>query len=446
MKNMKKYIFLVLLSFLLAGTSCTIINGDDDDDNTEELAALAILASSSTSLVDTYKVVDTNQTKCYDSSTGSEATCSGTGYDGDYSGNQPSYTKNDAGTVITDNVTSLMWTQSTDINGDGSVDSSDKKSQSDGESYCSSLSLGGYSDWRLPSIKELYSLIIFTGLDASSATGCSTAGDTSCDTSALTLFIDTNYFDKAFGDISGANERAIDAQYLTTTTYVSTVFSGQSCFFGVNFVDGRIKCYPNKNDTYYLRCVRGNANYGTNNFKDNGDKTITDSATGLMWQQEDAQSTDFDNAVSTCESLELAGHTDWRLPNTKELQSIVDYTRSPDTTSSAAIDSKFTATSFTNEEGVTDYWYYWNSTTHLDSTGDGKAGAYNTFGRALGYYNSEIQDVHGAGAQRSNNKTNVSSTPGASTQTASDGSTYYYKGPQGDILRQDNGIRCVRDK
>ncbi|MEM7183326.1 MAG: DUF1566 domain-containing protein, partial [Spirochaetota bacterium] len=441
----KKLAFATIFGTLFL-VNCSVFQGEDNDDNTNlALAAVALSQTSSSSVTNTYKIVDTNQTKCYNSSTGAEATCTGTGYDGDYSGNQPSYTTSSDGTVITDNVTSLMWTQSTDINSDGSVNSSDKRSQSDAESYCSSLSLGGHSDWRLPSIKELYSLILFTGLDASSATGCTTAGDTSCDTSTLTLFLDTNYFDKAFGDIAGNNERGIDAQYVTTTTYVSKVFGTQSCFFGVNFVDGRIKCYPNaSSSTYYLRCVRGESSYGTNSFSDNGDKTITDSATGLMWQQEDAQSTDFDNAVSTCENLSLAGYTDWRLPNTKELQSIIDYTRSPDTTSSAAIDAKFTATAITNEGGSTDYMYYWNSTTHLNDTGNGAAGAYNTFGRGLGFFNSSLQDVHGAGSQRSNNKTNVSATTGASSGTASDGSTYYYKGPQGDILRQNNGIRCVR--
>jgi hypothetical protein len=33
--------------------------------------------------------------------------------------------------------------------------------------------------------------------------------------------------------------------------------------------------------------VRGNIEYGYNYFTDNGDKTITDEATGLMWMQED---------------------------------------------------------------------------------------------------------------------------------------------------------------
>ena len=134
---------------------------------------------------------------------------------------------------------------------------------------------------------------------------------------------------------------------------------------------------------------------------------------------------------------------DWRLPNAKELQSIVDYTRSPATTSSAAIDSKFTATSFLNENSVTDYGYYWASTTHIWNDGSGKSGVYLSFGRAAGYMNPNYYDVHGAGAQRSNYKTNVSSTPAASSTTLTNG-LFYYFGPQGDIQRANNKVRCVR--
>ncbi|MCK7477912.1 MAG: DUF1566 domain-containing protein [Candidatus Moduliflexus flocculans] len=59
--------------------------------------------------------------------------------------------------------------------------------------------------------------------------------------------------------------------------------------------------------------------------------TKGDSAQGLNWQEALAW-------VQAKNAENYLGHDDWRLPNAKELQSIVDYTRSPDTTSSAAID------------------------------------------------------------------------------------------------------------
>lgn len=389
----------------------------------------------------TYTIVDTAQTTCYDSTTGIETTCNGTGYDGGYSNNQPSYTLSSSGNIVSDNITSLMWTQSTDLDGDGNTtDVEDKRSYDDAVDYCSSLSLDEYDDWRLPDIKTLYSLIKFNGLDASSYLGS--------DTSGLTTFLDSS-FTKAFGE-QDEGERIIDAQYATTTKYVSTTMYGDDTMFGVNFVDGRIKGYPTyKNltqtdNTFYTLCVRGNESYGQNDFVDNNDKTITDEATSLMWEKDDFQSSDFEDAISTCEASNTADYTDWKLPSVKELQSIIDYSRSPDTTLSAAIDPIFNITSLINEEGETDWGYYWSSTTHLDDTANGIAASYVSFGRALGVMNSDVLDVHGAGAQRSNDK-QTENSKGATTQIASDSSTYYIKGPQGDILRIDNMARCVRN-
>ena len=47
----------------------------------------------------------------------------------------------------------------------------------------------------------------------------------------------------------------------------------------------------------------------------------------------------------------MAESTDWRLPNIKELQYIVDYKKAPKESGSAAIDSDFTTTSITDEGG-----------------------------------------------------------------------------------------------
>ena len=162
-----------------------------------------------------------------------------------------------------------------------------------------------------------------------------------------------------------------------------------------------------------------------------------------QWQQDNGDSTDFDDAVSTCENITTSDYTDWRLPNAKELQSIVDYSRSPDTTGSAAIDPIFNAASFTNEEGENDWGYYWASSTHVDNENDGTNATYLSFGRALGYFESNILDVHGAGAQRSNDKADV--VTGHNSTEVGDNGTFYYWGPQGDIARKANKVRCVRN-
>lgn len=392
---------------------------DDDGSTTTEL---------------TYAIVDTNQTDCYDTDTGATlSSCSDEGQDGSYSGAQPDYTDNGDYTV-TDNHTGLTWQQDPDTDGDGDVDYDDQMGQSDAETYCENLTLGAYSDWRLPDTKTLYSLMDFSGTDASNYTGT--------DTSALTPFIDDTYFVPAFGD-TGAGDRIIDGQFAAAT---NSVVDG--AMFGVNFVDGRIKGYHNPDiNTYYVRCVRGNPDYGVNAFTDNGDGTVSDAATGLMWYQDDYHSTDFDDALSYCENDATAGYDDWRLPNVKELHSIVDYNYAPDYNGSPAIDPLFNATSFTNEGGREDWAYYWASTAHLTLAAKGNYATYISFGRALGYYDPnkdgtyEVVDVHGAGAQRSNDKNDNN----VGTTITVDGVTFQYHGPQGDILRFDNRVRCVRD-
>ncbi|MCA9961114.1 MAG: DUF1566 domain-containing protein, partial [Anaerolineales bacterium] len=371
-------------------------------------------------------VVDTGQTTCYDSY-GQVVACANSGQDGAYSGAQPSYSDNGDGTV-TDNVTGLMWQQSPDIDGNGAINAADKLSYSDALAYAASLTLAGYDDWRLPTITELYALIDFNGVDPSGYNGTGTSG--------LTPFINTTYFDFGYGDVN-AGERIIDAQYASSTLYVSTTMGGVETMFGVNFADGRIKGYglalPNGEKTFYVIAVRGGSDYGRHDYVDNGDGTISDAVTGLTWMQADSGGgLNWDEAIAYCESSTLAGYDDWRLPNAKELQYLVDYGRSPDTTNSAAIDPLFSATSITNEAGQLDYAAYWSSTTHVNMT-NGSNAAYVSFGRALGYMNGSWLDVHGAGAQRSDPKTG----------DPDDWPTGH--GPQGDAIRIYNAVRCVRD-
>ena len=264
-------------------------------------------------------------------------------------------------------------------------------------------------------------------------------------------FIDTNYFGFAYGAGTSTTVglRVIDAQDWSATPYVSTTMNDAATIFGYNFTDGRLKGYPEYNpgnlslaESNYVRYVRGNTNYGVNSFTNNGDGTVTDFSTGLVWMQNDSGAgMDWSNALAWAHSSNAAnylGYSDWRLPNPKELQSIVDYTRSPATTASAAINPVFNCTGITNEAGQADYAWYWTRTTLLDGSTSG-SGVYVCFGRAMGYLGGTWLDAHGAGAERSDPKggslTNYTYVPYG-----------YYNGnaPQGDAVRIFNFVRLVR--
>ncbi|MFC1765502.1 DUF1566 domain-containing protein [Planctomycetota bacterium] len=383
----------------------------------------------------TYPIVDTGQVTCYDESVVITAPAPGTdfyGQDAQHPGHQPSYTLSDDGLTVTDNVTDLTWTQSPDLDRDGDIDAQDKLTQAEAASYPETLNTqqyGGYDDWRLPTMKEIYSLMNFSGTDPSGLQSAANA----------IPFIDTDTFAFGYGDTS-AGEREIDAQFATTTLYVSTTMGGNETMFGLNLADGRIKGYPIRNKTFYVYFVRGHTDYGINRFTDNSDGTISDSATGLMWSQEDSDvGMNWQEALAWVQAQNAAaylGFSDWRLPNVKALHSLVDYTRSPDTTDSPAIDAIFYTTTITNEAGQTDYPCFWSSTTHASGSANSNAGrssAYICFGRAMGYWNNNWVDVHGAGCQRSDPKTG----------DPNDWPTGH--GPQGDAIRIYNYVRLVRD-
>lgn len=393
-----------------------------------------------------FPMVDTGQSKCYGASAEISAPAAGQsfyGQDAQCYGNQPGYSLSSDGLTVYDRNTGLTWQRSPDLNGDGTINASDKLTWTAAQARPAALNaaqFGGYSDWRLPTIKELYSLMDFRGTDPSGLSGTNTAG--------LTPFIDTAYFKFAYGD-TGAGERIIDSQYASSSVYVAPDLMGEGGkLFGVNFADGRIKGYglmvAGSAKTFFVQCVRGNPGYGINLFVDNGDQTIADLATGLMWTKGDSGAgMNWQDAlawVQTKNAARYLGYNDWRLPNAKELQGILDYTRSPDSSSSAAIDPVFSCTQITNENNQVDYPWYWAGTTHANYSGGGSSGVYICFGRSLGYMNSSWVDVHGAGAQRGDPK---SGSLSSYTYAAPNG---YYNSvaPQGDAVRIFNYVRLVR--
>jgi hypothetical protein len=381
-----------------------------------------------------FPVVDTAQVFAYDAARAIADPVPGAaffGQDAQYVGAEPHYELRGTD-VAYDTVSGLSWTR----------DPGEKRAFAEAVAGAAKCRAGGHRDWRLPTIKELYSLIRFDGTDPDPRAGT---------TEALRPFIDRDVFAFRYGD-PARGERVIDAQYASSTKYVSTTMAGDDTVFGVNFADGRIKGYGLRDPRgrgekrFFILYVRGNRRYGTNDFHDLGDGTIEDRATGLVWTKADSGGLHagpqrdgrllWEEALAWAEDLELAGHDDWRLPNAKELQSVVDYMRSPDTTHSAAIDPHFDTSSIENEGGQADYPCFWTSTTHATPFG-GETAAYVAFGRALGWMPDRrggvrLLDVHGAGSQRSDPKQGDA------------GAFPRGRGPQGDVIRIRNFARAVR--
>ncbi len=139
----------------------------------------------------------------------------------------------------------------------------------------------------------------------------------------------------------------------------SLTATGQtSCFGdqGVTVIDCTSADFPGQDGFYRMGCpVEGR-------FVDNGDGTVADNCTGLTWLKDTADVSgdgaidqqdrvNWQAALKYCDELDYAGHTDWRLPNAGELQSIVDYGRFL-----PAIDPLFGSVAST---------WYWTSTTFI---------------------------------------------------------------------------------
>ncbi|WP_372773794.1 DUF1566 domain-containing protein [Mangrovibacterium sp.] len=387
------------ISFVLEAMTILVLGSlfaacHDNDENSGDKAA-------ESPQVENYIQVATGQTTLYDAD--GEVIASLNigdplyGQDANYlSGKTMSYTNNGDGT-ITDNNTGLMWQ---------GVPSSEDYTWQEAVDYCNELELGGYDDWRMPSCKELYSISDF---------------------SSGWPYLNTNYFTLASGKVS-KNE-----QFWSSNYYVGvTVEGGSNAAFGVNHVTGHIKAYSAKSSGpvggKYVRAVRGD-DYGVNDYTNNGDRTITDNASGLMWAQDDSgEGMDWQDALAYAEGSEYAGYTDWRLPNVKELQGIVDYGYSPSATDASkvgpAINPLFNCTPIVNEAGNDDYGYYWTGTSANFKSGQPYYYAwYVAFGMAV---DSDGDDFHGAGGVRFDTK--------------------YEGGPLGEGgERYYNYVRLVRD-
>ncbi len=386
-----------------------------------------------------YRVSDTNLDKCYGGSQ-TEITCPDEGedfygQDAQYHATPPSYSLACDDTVVFDNNTGLAWER---------AHHGERVGYQEALQYCESLELGGEDDWRVPTIKELLSISDWRG--SQNIEGA--------------FYLDDNYFDFDYPDLSeeelmGSHTNRMMGQTWSSTSRPDSADLNREMKYFNNFLDAHIKSQSadNPNAKLFYRCVHGDETALNNDFLDGGDGTVTDAATGLMWQQANGEENpgdyqfDWRNALSYCEDLSLAGYDDWRLPDVKELQSIVDYIALSYATSRTVVDlSVFefnlpagkdlnTPPTTSPPDGQSVAPFFWSSTSHGDSL---QFASYVCFGpcwavEELGHN----WDMHGPGAQRADPKDDQM---GALWDRI--GSSI---GDQKDVVQVNNFVRCLRN-
>ena len=264
------------------------------------------------------------------------------GEDADYRRNPMSFKLMHNDKIIYDTHTKLMWERNLNFRSKKLVPPKGERMAQDvfypkelepkrrpyheGVQYCKNLRLGDYDDWRMPTTKE---------------------GHTIAHYGAARPTIHMKYFKDVFAGLPGYGDRGKGGMWVGP---IAPDHPNSAWHLG--FIDGHLMGYP-RGGYKTTRCVRADNNgvYWLPELRDNGNGTVTDHFSNLMWiQVVSPETSEWEEALQYCENLVIAGHDDWKLPSNKEQVSMVDYRKMK-----PALDEMF----FPN----TDYKaYYWSRT------------------------------------------------------------------------------------
>ena len=192
--------------------------------------------------------------------------------------------------TITDTSTTLMWVQNADLIAPAQW--MNYQSTTNPQERAEALVHAGHDDWRLPTIEELENLY-------------------------ATLTASGSYNPLPFVNLE------VDSYsdwFWSGTPKPDGVGNNDHWYF--DFELGVRNSRTNVYQGFYILPVRETS--GACDIMDNGDGTISDRATGLMWLQDaDTISQGYwSTSVATIGTLTTGGHTDWRMPEITELETL----------------------------------------------------------------------------------------------------------------------------
>ncbi len=194
--------------------------------------------------------------------------------------------------------------------------------------YCEKEYAGSYG-WRLPTPKELLSIV---------------------DNGRYDPAINTDLFPGTNGE-----------WFWTSADFVSTAETDKDKKWFVRFDKGFLSHKAKtESEKMHVRCVRGttlpDGQFETEKIGE--DEIVKDSVTGLMWQKTYKDGVKkFADALSTCENLEYAGFSDWRLPNKNELASIANYGKYKPASDFPEMPNRSFRTSTSDTKSSKNAWY-----------------------------------------------------------------------------------------
>lgn len=226
------------------------------------------------------RLPDTGQTSSYTATFGE---------DNDYTIHAPRFKPDSVGTtfVTVDSITGLMWSEL-----DGS-----EMTYSSAVNYCNSYTLGNYTDWRLPTAHEAFSILNHQHTNPA---------------------LDPTVFQTSAAEYWWSSTLQVND---TNKVWVTNAGGG----IGNHPKTETISAGGTKK--FFTRCVRDihTPTPVANHFIDNNNGTISDAITSLYWQKVSySDSLTWEDALQYADTFSLAGYSDWRLPNIKEMQSIND--------------------------------------------------------------------------------------------------------------------------